>query len=59
MEARGIEPLSENPSAVLSTSVYGYLNFPTRTKAVTLPHRVALLCMTDAKANYLFTFTAT
>lgn len=28
VEARGVEPLSENPSAALSTSVDGNLKFP-------------------------------
>jgi len=58
VEMRGVEPLSENPSSRLSTSVADILSSPLARACRQAYVRAVPLCMTDYGTLYLFTFTA-
>ena len=58
VEARGVEPLSENISAQLSPGADGCLHFLTQAPAVGLKSLVASLCMGGAKLSRLMFTTS-
>jgi len=59
VEARGIEPLSENQSLRFSTSVVGYLHSHHTPRTDALRNQVSFLCVITSKAKWRFTFIAT
>ena len=58
VEARGIEPLSENQSLRFSTSVFGYLRSHHTPITDDLRNQVSFLCVIASKAKGQFTFIA-
>ena len=52
VEARGIEPLSENQSLRFSTSVVGYLHSHHTPRTGTLRNQVSFLCVITSKAKW-------
>ncbi len=58
VEARGIEPLSENLLTQLSPGAEYLLSFPVKPPVFRLPYAVAFSCMTVTKAKSRFTFAA-
>ena len=59
METAGVEPASENLSMQLSPGADRLLYFPFATPAVRFRKSVAFYCVTDTKANSLFTDATT
>ena len=58
VDARGVEPLSENLSIQLSTSVAHLLIFLTRSPVGRLSRKAVIYCMTATMTYSPFTFTA-